>query len=89
MRAGEASDAREPLMAWARQVKQANWAKPADVKRDIRTASLRDGRAVFNVAGNKYRVVVWTNYPYRAVYIRFVGTHRQYDDRCANHLEGR
>lgn len=79
-RAGEVSDAREPLMAWFRQVKQADWAKPADVKRDIRTASiLRDGRVVFNVAGNKYRVVVWINYPYRVVYIRFVGTHRQYD----------
>jgi len=79
-RAGEVSDAREPLMAWFRQVKQAEWAKPADVKRDIRTASiLRDGRVVFNVAGNKYRVVVWINYPYRVVYIRFVGTHRQYD----------
>jgi len=37
------------------------------------------GRVVFNVAGNKYRVVVWINYPYRVVYIRFVGTHRQYD----------
>ena len=37
------------------------------------------GRAVFNIAGNKYRLVVWINYPYRVVYIRFVGTHRQYD----------
>ncbi|MBR0929668.1 type II toxin-antitoxin system HigB family toxin [Bradyrhizobium diazoefficiens] len=79
-RASEPSDAREPLMAWFRQVKRADWAKPADVKRDIRTASiLRDGRVVFNVAGNKYRVVVWINYPYRVVYVRFVGTHRQYD----------
>jgi hypothetical protein len=54
--------------------------RPADVKRDIRSASiLRDGRAVFNIAGNKYRIVVWINYPYRVVYIRFIGTHRQYD----------
>ena len=74
------ADAREPLMAWYRQAKVADWATPADVKREIRTASiLRDGRAVFNVAGNKYRVVVWINYPYRVVYIRFIGTHRQYD----------
>jgi mRNA interferase HigB len=81
LRRGSAyADAREPLMAWYRQVKQADWASPADVKRDIRSASvLRDGRAVFNVAGNKYRLVVWINYPYRVVYIRFVGTHRQYD----------
>jgi mRNA interferase HigB len=74
------TDAHEPMMAWFRQVRQADWAKPADVKRDIRSASiLKDGRAVFNIAGNKYRIVVWINYPYRVVYIRFVGTHRQYD----------
>jgi mRNA interferase HigB len=75
-----AADAREPLMAWFRQVHQADWAKPADVKREIRSASiLKDGRAVFNIAGNKYRIVVWINCPYRVVYIRFIGTHRQYD----------
>jgi mRNA-degrading endonuclease HigB of HigAB toxin-antitoxin module len=46
----------------------------------VRSAGvLRDGRVVFNIAGNKYRVVVCINYPYRFVYIRFVGTHRQYD----------
>jgi len=74
------ADAREPVTAWFRQVKAADWATPADVKRDIGSASiLRDGRAVFNIAGNKYRIVVWINYPYRVVYIRFIGTHRQYD----------
>ena len=74
------ADAREPVMAWFRQVKGADWATPADVKRAIRSVSvLRDSRAVFNIAGNKYRIVVWINYPYRVVYIRFIGTHRQYD----------
>jgi mRNA interferase HigB len=74
------ADAREPLMAWYRQVKAADWATPADVKRAIRSASiLKDGGVAFNVAGNKYRLVVWINYPYRVVYIRFIGTHRQYD----------
>ncbi len=74
------TDAREPVMAWYRQVKIADWASPAAVKRDIRNASiLKDGRAVFNIAGNKYRIVVWVNYPYRVVYIRFIGTHRMYD----------
>jgi mRNA interferase HigB len=49
-------------------------------KTDIRNASiLRDGRVVFNVGGNRHRIVVWINYPYRVVYIRFIGTHRQYD----------
>lgn len=81
------ADAREPVMAWFRQVKRADWAKPADVKRDVRSASiLRDGRVVFNIAGNKYRIVVWINYPYRVVYIRFIGTHRQYDDIDAQNI---
>lgn len=75
------ADAREPVMAWYRQVKAADWSGPANVKRDIRSASiLKDGRVVFNIAGNKYRIVVWINYAYRVVYIRFIGTHRQYDD---------
>jgi mRNA interferase HigB len=74
------SDAHDPVMAWYRQVREADWADPADVKRDIRSASiLKDGRTVFNIAGNKYRIVVWINYPYRVVYVRFIGTHRQYD----------
>lgn len=61
-------DAREPMMAWYRQLRQADWASPADVKETIRTASiLKDGRVVFNIAGNKYRIVVWINYPYRVV----------------------
>lgn len=74
------ADACEPVMAWYRQARAADWATPADVKRDIRTASiLKDGRVVFNVAGNRYRIVVWINYPYRVVYVRFIGTHKQYD----------
>jgi mRNA interferase HigB len=75
------TDAREPVMAWYRQVRSADWATPADMKRAIGSASiLNDGRAVFNIAGNKYRIVVWINYPYRVVYVRFIGTHRQYDE---------
>ncbi len=74
------ADAREPAMAWYRQVRSADWATPAEVKRAVRSASIvKDGRVVFNIAGNKYRVVVWINYPYRVMYIRFIGTHRQYD----------
>ena len=73
-------DAKEPALAWYRQTVAADWATPAELKRDVGTASiLRDGRAVFNLAGNKYRLVVWINYAYRVVYIRFVGTHAQYD----------
>jgi len=53
---------------------------PAAVKADFRSASvLKDGRVVFNIAANKYRLVVWVNYPYRVVYVRFIGTHAAYD----------
>ena len=51
------AEARDPVMAGYRQVKAADWATPADVKRDVRSASiLKDGRVVFNIAGNKYRM---------------------------------
>ena len=40
---------------------------------------LKDGRAVFNISGNKHRLVVWINYEFRTVYVRFLGTHKEYD----------
>ena len=74
------ADTREPTLAWYRHVLQADWRSPAEVKREFGSASiLRDGRVVFNIAGNKYRIVVWINYPYRVVYVRFIGTHARYD----------
>ncbi|MEH8017195.1 type II toxin-antitoxin system HigB family toxin [Rheinheimera muenzenbergensis] len=77
----EYNDAKEPILAWHRYVLSANWQSPADVKQDFRHASiLKDGRVVFNIAGNKYRLVVWINYAYKVVYVRFVGTHSQYDE---------
>ena len=73
-------DAKEPLLAWYRYTLRAEWSSPADVKRDFGSASiLKDGRVVFNIAGNKYRLVVWINFQYHIVYIRFVGTHAGYD----------
>src|SRR3984957_2968755 len=73
-------DAEAATLAWYREVLKADWSNPSHVKEAFGSASLlRDGRVVFNIAGNKYRVVVWINYPFRVVYIRFIGTHRQYD----------
>ena len=61
-------------------VRAAEWRNPAEIKRMFNSADiLRDGRAVFDIAGNKYRLVVWINYEYGFVYVRFIGTHRQYD----------
>ncbi|MDQ6959867.1 MAG: type II toxin-antitoxin system HigB family toxin [Mariprofundaceae bacterium] len=74
------TDAIEPTLAWYRHALKADWASPAEVKQDFRNASiLKNGRVVFNIAGNKYRLVVWINYAYRVVYIRFIGTHAKYD----------
>ena len=73
-------DAEQPVLAWYHTVKMANWRTPADVKAAFGTASvLKDGRVVFNIAGNKYRLVVWINYDFGVIYVRFIGTHRQYD----------
>lgn len=75
------ADSIEPSMAWYREALKADWASPNEVKEQFRSASiLKDGRVVFNIAGNKYRLVVWINYAYRVVYIRFIGTHKQYDN---------
>ncbi len=55
-------------------------ASPADVKATYGDASiLKESRVVFNIAGNKFRLVARINYPYRVVYVRFVGTHEEYD----------
>jgi len=76
----EYSDASDQVLAWYRHTLKADWATLTDVKQDFRNASiLKDGRAVFNIAGNKYRLVVWINYAYRVIYIRFIGTHTRYD----------
>lgn len=75
------SDAWGPLMAWAAEVKKATWKTPADIKEKYRNASfIADNRVIFNIAGNKYRLIVKVNYPAQIVYVRFVGTHREYDD---------
>ncbi|MEO7190260.1 MAG: type II toxin-antitoxin system HigB family toxin [Vicinamibacterales bacterium] len=73
-------DAEEPLLAWYREAEQEDWDTPAKVKMKYRSASIvGDSRVIFNIKGNDYRLVVKINYPYRVVYIRFVGTHAEYD----------
>ena len=73
-------DAEQPLKAWFREVWRADWSSPAEVKAMYGSASIVPGsRVVFNIAGNKYRLVVRVNYQFRVVYIRFIGTHLEYD----------
>jgi len=73
-------DAEEPLLAWYREVEREDWDTPTNVKAKYGNASIVGGnRVVFNIKGNDYRLVIKINYPYRVVYVRFVGTHTEYD----------
>jgi len=73
-------DAQQPLQAWYFDVKHSWWKGPADINNIYRNASfLADNRVVFNIKGNKYRVVVAVQYDFGIVCIRFVGTHKEYD----------
>ena len=68
------------LRSWYEEVKKANWHGPSDVKARYQRASLlAKNRVVFNISGNKYRLVVWIRYDKQIVFIRFVGTHAEYD----------
>src|SRR5690348_10721660 len=74
------ADAEQPLKAWFREATNADWATPAAIKAAFGNASfVGNSRVVFNIGGNKYRLVVKVNYAYRVMYIRFIGTHAQYD----------
>jgi mRNA interferase HigB len=74
------ADSEQPLRAWFREATRADWKSPAEIKDAYRSASIvGNDRVVFNIAGNKYRLVVRVNYAYGIVYIRFIGTHRQYN----------
>ncbi len=73
-------DAEEPLKAWYAEARAASWQHPMEIKRKYRSASiLKDNRVVFNIAGNKYRLVVKIHYNTGSLFIRFVGTHKEYD----------
>ena len=73
-------DAETALRDWYREVEQADWATPALLIQRYRNASIvGNDRAVFRISGNNYRLVVRIFYPARTVYIRFIGTHAEYN----------
>ena len=73
-------NAEQPLLAWHREVSKEDWDTPTKLKVKYPSASIVGrGRVVFNIRGNRYRLVVRINYQKRIVYIRFVGTHSEYD----------
>lgn len=73
-------DAEQPLKAWYEEAMSATWTQPADIKAQYRSASvLKNRRVVFNIKGNDYRLVVAVRYTSTTMFIRFVGTHAEYD----------
>lgn len=74
------SDCEQQLKSWYNEAEAATWKNPNEIKRDYPSASiLEDNRIVFNIKGNNYRLIVKINYHYQMIWIRFIGTHPQYD----------
>ena len=73
-------DSEEQLKTWFKEASKANWKSPSDIKAEYSKASiLKSRRVVFNICGNKYRLIVEINYDRQWVFIRFIGTHSEYD----------
>ncbi len=73
-------DSENALKAWFAEAERATWSTPGELKSQYRSASiLKDSRVVFNICGNKYRLVAKISYKHGIVLIRFVGTHKEYD----------
>ena len=74
------SDSKNALEAWHKEVLKLDWNSPNEIKAMYRSASIiRDTKVVFNISGNKYRLIVTINYHAKIVFIKFIGTHKQYD----------
>jgi len=77
---GKRNDAEQQLKTWYKEASKANWTNPTDIKSEYAKASiLKGGRVVFDICGNKYRLIVEINYERKWAFIRFIGTHNQYD----------
>jgi mRNA interferase HigB len=73
-------DCEQQLKSWYREAEAAIWKNPNQIKREYPSASiLENNRIVFNIKGNNYRLIVRINYPYQMIWIRFIGTHPEYD----------
>ena len=73
-------DAEKSLKAWHSHATSTNWNSMMDIKRRYASASILSAdRVVFNIGGNKYRLIVSIEFPQKVVFIKFIGTHRDYD----------
>jgi mRNA interferase HigB len=76
----EYSDSKISLRAWYHDVKTAEWKNSNELKKQYKNASIvGDERVVFNIKGNDYRLAVAIDYEFQVIFIRFIGTHKQYD----------
>lgn len=81
------SDSEQPLKSWFREMELGNWATFNELKIDFPSASiLKENRVVFNIKGNHYRLIVKFNLEYQTGWIRFIGTHAEYDKVNANSI---
>lgn len=81
-------DAEQPLKAWVDEVTKADWKNPADIKAQYRSASiLKNRRVVFNIKGNDYRLIVAIAYLRGWIFVKFIGTHKEYDAIDADIIE--
>ena len=84
---GKYTDSEEQLKTWYKESSKANWINPSDIKKEYAKASiLKSGRVVFNICGNKYRLIVEINYDRQWIFIRFIGTHKEYDKIDVNKI---
>jgi mRNA interferase HigB len=78
-------DSEQQLLSWYRETSKAEWENPNEIKEQYTSASiLKNSRVVFNICGNKYRLIVEINFPRKWVFVRFIGTHKEYDRIDAN-----
>ena len=76
----EYADSENSLRSWFHEAKNADWNNANELKEQYKNARIvGEGKVVFNIKGNTYRLVVWIDYEYKVIFIRFIGTHKQYD----------
>ena len=76
----ESPDSKASLLKWIDVAKRADWKKPSDVVADFPSADpIKNSRVVFNIARNKYRLIVAINYHFQVIRVCFIGTHPEYD----------
>lgn len=81
------NDSEQQLKTWYKEALKATWINPTEIKSEYPKESiLKAGRVVFNIYGNKYRLVVDINYERQWLFIRFIGTHTDYDKIDANKI---